>query len=43
VPRSDQDRIADILESSARIEWAAMAGMRDIIVHQYFVVDLPLV
>lgn len=27
MPRSDQDRIADILESSARIAWAAMAAL----------------
>ena len=54
MPRDDGARVRDIVEAAKGVSstmreqhpgvpWADMAGMRDIVIHQYFGVDASLV
>jgi uncharacterized protein with HEPN domain len=48
MPRDDAARLGDIIEACDRmahpdVPWSDMAGMRDIVIHQYFGVDAKLV
>lgn len=40
MPRSDQARIGDIVPN---LPWVEMAGIRDVVVHQYFGIEVKTV
>jgi uncharacterized protein with HEPN domain len=41
--RSDRDRLLDIVEAIEKVPWDKMIGMRHVLVHGYFQIDLDVV